>query len=315
MTDGKSSGIFRGLLAYPITPSRPDGSVDTEALGRLLTRIRDAGVDSVGLLGSTGTYAYLSRPERRRAIEAAVETLGGRLPLIVGAGALRTDEAEALARDAEAAGADGLLLAPVSYTPLLAEEVFQHFRAVARASGLPICIYNNPSTTHFTFDAALIRRLSEVPGIVALKNPAPSPADIGAEIEELRARLPAGFSIGYSGDWNCAAALLAGADAWHSVGAGLLPGPALELARAAQRGDRGEAERLDARFRPLWELFREFGSLRVVYAGAKILGLTDLPPPRPLLPLSGAAVDRVARALDAVGAEGSQAAPAAPAGS
>src|SRR5690606_12099962 len=124
-------------------------------------------------------------------------------------------------------------------------------------------------------------------------NPAPAPAGIGAEIGDLRARLPAGFSIGYSGDWNCAAALLAGADAWHSVVAGLLPAPALALARAAQRGDRGEADRLDARLRPLWELFREFGSLRVIYAAAKILGLSDLSPPLPLLPLSGAAIDRV----------------------
>jgi 4-hydroxy-tetrahydrodipicolinate synthase len=295
--------MFRGLAAFPITPSHLDGRVDVERLGRLLSRLRDAEVDCIGLLGSTGTYAYLARAERRRAIEAAVECLGGHVPLLVGVGALRTDEAEALARDAEAAGANGLLLAPVSYTPLLAEEVLQHFRSVARASGLPVCIYNNPSTTHFTFDVALVSRLAETPGIVALKNPAGPRVEVAAEIDAFRSRLPGGFSIGYSADWNCAAALLAGAAAWYSVVAGLLPGPALKLTRAAEAGDRHEVDRLDGAFRPLWDMFRELGSLRVMYAAAELLGLSDLPPPRPILPLSAPHRKRVASALDALGVE------------
>ena len=275
MTRMKAKDMFRGLVAFPITPADHDGRVDVERLGRLLSRLRDAGIDSVGLLGSTGIYAYLTRSERRRAVEAAVECLDRRVPVMVGVGALRTGEAEDLARDAEKAGADGLLLAPVSYTPLLDEEVFQHFRAVARASALPICIYNNPSTTRFAFGAELIERLSATPGIAALKNPAGSADEVAAELAELRRRLPEDFAIGYSGDWNCAAALLAGGDAWYSVVAGLLPGPALKLTRAAQAGDRNEVDRLDGLFRPLWDLFREFGSLRVTYAMAELLGLSD----------------------------------------
>jgi 4-hydroxy-tetrahydrodipicolinate synthase len=227
-----------------------------------------------------------------------VECLGARVPLIVGVGALRTDAAEALARDAEKAGANGLLLAPMSYTPLLCEEVFRHFRSVARATNLPLCIYNNPSTTHFTFTADLIARLAETTGIVALKNPAGPPAEVAAEIAVLRERVSGDFSIGHSADWNCAAALLAGGDAWYSVVAGVLPRPARELMRAAQAGDRGEVDRLDALFAPLWSLFREFGSLRVVYAAAALLGVSGLAPPRPILPLSPANRERVERALE-----------------
>ncbi|MFP3435045.1 dihydrodipicolinate synthase family protein, partial [Paraburkholderia sp. SIMBA_061] len=89
-------------------------------------------------------YVYLSRSERRRAVAAAAEVLGGRTALIVGVGALRTDDAEALARDAADAGADGLLLAPVSYTPLTEAEVYDHFAAVARAGERPLAIYDNP---------------------------------------------------------------------------------------------------------------------------------------------------------------------------
>lgn len=289
---------YQGLSAFPITPADQEGRVDTDALAVLLGRLQAAGVDSVGLLGSTGTYAYLTRAERRRAIEAAVECIGGRIPIIVGVGALRTDDAQALARDAQAAGADGLLLAPVSYTPLTDDEVFQHFVAVAGATELPVCIYNNPSTTHFTFGDELVARLAAVPRIVAVKNPAPAPAEAKARVAALRARLPAGFAIGYSGDWHAADAVLAGGVAWYSVVGGLLPRPSLALLRAAQAGNAAEMRRLDTHFGPLWELFRHYGSLRVVYAAANLLGLTEAQPPRPILPLGAAERARIVRALD-----------------
>ena len=79
---------FDGLIAYPITPADAGGQVDTPALTRLLERLANAGVGGIGLLGSTGTYPYLTRTERRRAVEAAVEAVAGRAPLLVGVGAL-----------------------------------------------------------------------------------------------------------------------------------------------------------------------------------------------------------------------------------
>ena len=103
---------FRGLSAFPLTPADEHGRVDTETLARLVERLCEAGVDAIGLLGSTGIYAYLSREERRRAVEAASECVRGRVPLVVGVGTLRTDHAMDLARDAETAGADALLMAP-----------------------------------------------------------------------------------------------------------------------------------------------------------------------------------------------------------
>lgn len=276
--------LFRGLVAYPITPADADGRVDVAALRRLVRRLVDAKVDGVGLLGSTGTYAYLTRDERRRAIEAAVEAAGGAAPIVAGVGALRTDAAVALARDAKAAGAGAGLLAPVSYTPLTDEEVFVHFQTVAGEAELPLCIYNNPGTTHFTFSVELEQRLSRVAGVVAVKNPAPA-AGVAAQLADLRGRMPAGFSLGWSGDANVAEALLAGGDAWHSVVGGLFPRAALALCRLAQTGDADEARRLNARLAPLWALFTEYSGLRVVYAAAAVLGLVSTAPPRPILPL------------------------------
>lgn len=290
---------FDGLIAYPITPAGADGRVDTPALQRLLDRLAVAGVQGVGLLGSTGTYPYLTRAERRRATEAAVETLAGRVPLLVGVGALRTDEAVALASDARSAGADAGLLAAVSYIPLRDDEVFAHYEAVA-ASGLPICIYDNPGTTGFTFSPALIARLSQVPGIQAAKIPAPE-ANGPAALAALRAGCAPGFRVGCSVDARAAEALLAGADAWHSVAAGLFPRACLAVSAAARAGDAAEARRLNSAMQPLWDLFAAHTSLRVIYAAAGHLSLCTTALPRPLLPLPGEALHQVAGIVDRLG--------------
>jgi 4-hydroxy-tetrahydrodipicolinate synthase len=292
--------VLIGLSAFPITPSDASGQVDVITMRKLVARLCAAGVDSIGVLGSTGSYPYLSRSERRRALDAALDETSGRLPILVGVGALRTDEAIRLAQDAKAAGAAAGLLAPVSYTSLNEEEVFEHFVSVARESGLPLCIYDNPGTTHFRFTPALVGRLSQVAGIVAVKSPVTEPAAIAAHLAELRRLTPEGFSLGYSGDWNCVEALLAGGDAWYSVIAGLFPGVGVSIVRAVQSGDSATARRLNASLEPLWVLFKEFSSLRVMYACADLLGVSHAEPPRPILPLSGAARQRVGEMLAAL---------------
>jgi len=291
---------FNGLIAYPITPADPAGHLNAAALGRLLGRLVQAGVHGVGLLGSTGTYPYLTRAERRRAVDAAAPIIAGRVPLLVGVGALRTDDAVALAGDALAAGADAGLLAAVSYVPLRDDEVFAHVQAVA-AAGLPICLYDNPGTTGFTFSPALIARLSRVPGVRAAKVPAPEAAAAPAALAGLRAACAPGFRVGCSVDARAAEALLAGADAWHSVAAGLFPGPCLEITAAARAGDAAAARRLNERLQPLWDLFARHTSLRVVYAAANRLGLCDAAPPRPVLPLSAETQREVAEVTDRLG--------------
>ncbi len=295
------ASIFRGLSAFPLTPANPDGVVDTDSFAVMIDRLVAAGVDSIAVLGSTGTYAYLDRSERSRALACAVETVAGRVPLIAGIGAMRTSWVRELARDAERLGADGLLLAPVSYAPLTQDEVFALFDTTAAATGLPICIYNNPSTTHFSFSLELVSRLSRLPSIAAIKMPLPADGDLTGEIEGLRSSCREGLIVGYSGDWGAAQALLAGADAWYSVVAGLLPVPALRLTRAALSGDREATTAADADLGPLWELFRAHGSLRVMYLIAEQLGLRSGQPPLPVQPLDGSLRFSIAEAMEAVG--------------
>lgn len=287
---------FKGLSAFPITPTDAAGVVDIPALEKVLLRLKQAGVDSVGLPGSTGLYAYLSRGQKRRAIEAAVACLGPDIPVIASAGALRTDEACLLAQDAESAGAKGILLAPVSYTPLGEEEVFQHYASVAGATGLPVCVYNNPGTTHFTFSHRLLQRLGTLKQIRAVKQPGQS--GIGEQdVTALRDLFPAEFAVGYSGDWFAAGALLGGGDVWFSVVGGLLPQPALALTRAAQAGEAERVAELNQQFEPLWQLFQSLSSLRVMYAAADILGICQPVLPRPLLGLDSAERRRVEQVL------------------
>jgi 4-hydroxy-tetrahydrodipicolinate synthase len=297
MTD---ASIFRGLSAFPLTPADAEGLVDTDAFAIMLDRLVAAGVDSIAVLGSTGTYAFLDRSERSRALAAAVETVAGRVPLIAGIGAMRTSWVRELAREAERLGADGLLLAPVSYAPLTQDEVFAHFEATAAATGLPVCIYNNPSTTHFTFASELVSRLSQVPNITAIKLPLPADGDFEGEIGRLRSSCRDGMMIGYSGDWGAAPALLAGADAWYSVVAGLLPTAALRLTRVALAGNREGALAIDTAFEPLWSLFRAHGSLRVMYLIAEQLGLKPGAPPLPIQPLPASLREAVAIAIQQI---------------
>src|SRR4051812_47845781 len=145
--------MFTGLSAFPLTPLDDTGAVDEAAFERLVSRLAAAGVDSIVALGSTGSYVYLSRSERARVARIAVEAAEA-VPVMVGIGALRTEHAIEHAHDAQAAGAAAVLLAPVSYQALTEDEVHGLYADVTAELSVPLCVYDNPGTTHFTFSDA-----------------------------------------------------------------------------------------------------------------------------------------------------------------
>ncbi|MFL6718488.1 MAG: dihydrodipicolinate synthase family protein, partial [Burkholderiaceae bacterium] len=120
--------MFHGLCAFPLTPMNED-AIDEPAFARLLARLVAARADSICVLGSTGNYAYLGMAERKRLAELALDHASG-APMMVGIGALRTRDVLALAEHAQKAGADAVLLAPISYQKLADEEVFGLYEAV-----------------------------------------------------------------------------------------------------------------------------------------------------------------------------------------
>ncbi|MEB3368897.1 dihydrodipicolinate synthase family protein [Saccharopolyspora mangrovi] len=292
--------MFTGLSAFPLTPVS-DRGIDEEAFAGLVTRLATARVDSITALGSTGSYPYLDRAERARAARLAVEHAGS-TPVIVGIGALRTRDVLELAEDAQEAGASGVLLAPVSYQALTADEVFGLYEDVTASLSVPLVVYDNPGTTHFTFTDELYARIAELPHVASIKIPGVQAAAAEQRLAALRALLPPSVTIGVSGDPLAATGLNAGSQAWYSVIAGTLPEPALAITRAAQAGDAATAAAESERLQPLWDLFSRLGSLRVVSAIAEVLGLVGHPNlPLPLRGLPDgerAAVADVVQRLD-----------------
>jgi 4-hydroxy-tetrahydrodipicolinate synthase len=280
--------VFRGLSAFPLTPLHDD-RVDVEAFRGLVRRLATARVDSITALGSTGSYAYLSREERAAVVAAAVDEAGD-VPVLAGIGALRTSEVRRLADDAQEAGAAGVLLAPVSYQALTDDDVLGLYEEVTQGLSVPLIVYDNPGTTHFTFTDALYARVAALPGVGSLKIPGvpDDPEAAARRVRRLRELVPPGVTLGVAGDAYGAAGLNAGCDAWYSVIAGTLPEHPLAIARAAQEGRHEHAAELSEQWRPLWELFGRFGSLRVTAAIAELLGLVRQPSlPRPILGLRG----------------------------
>ncbi|GMK37381.1 dihydrodipicolinate synthase family protein [Paenibacillus sp. CCS19] len=283
--------MFTGLSAFPLTPMNEKG-IDEEAFVQLIQRAANAQVDSISALGSTGSYAYLTREERKRTAKLAVENAGG-VPVMVGIGSLRTRDVLQYAEDAQAAGVSAVLLAPVSYQPLTEREVYSLYETVTRSLSIPLCVYDNPRVTHFTFRDELVEEIAQLPNIGSIKIPpvALNPTEAKERVSKLRTLMPAHVKIGISGDWSAAAGLNAGCDVWYSVLGGLYPEASLRITRAAQAGKAEEALALSERLEPLWALFRQHGGLRVVAAAAEQLGIGS----SPNLPLPIQGLDEEAR--------------------
>lgn len=292
--------MFTGLSAFPLTPVKQDG-IDEVAFIRLVERLVAARVDSMGVLGSTGNYAYLSRAERARVAQLAIEHAGS-VPVIIGISALRTSDVLALAEDAQAAGAHGVLLAPMSYQALTEDEVYGLYEAVSAHLSVPLCVYDNPGTTHFSFTDELHGRIAALPKVASIKIPGVPevPAAARERVERLKAVIPPHVTVGVSGDAMAATGLNAGCDAWYSVIGGLFPETALAITRAAQAGEGAEAQRLSEQLQPLWKLFSQHGgSLRVVASAAELLGLVESPSlPLPLKSLEEEDRRKLATVLD-----------------
>lgn len=279
--------MFTGLSAFPLTPLL-NGSLDEKAFIRLMLRLTQAKVESIGALGSTGNYAYFSRIERAKIAKIAVEH-SERIPVMVSIGAIRTSDILLLAEDAQMAGVDAVLLAPVSYQKLTQDEVYELYAEVCRNLSVPLCIYDNPGTTHFEFSDELYVRISELPHVNSIKIPG-VPTDIHqaqSRIEKLRSILPTKVTIGISGDWHAMNGIKAGCDIWYSVIAGLYPKLAREIMLVATSDDLQLYESLTQQLEPLWALFRQFGSLRVIAAAAELQGIITEPClPAPLMSLN-----------------------------
>ncbi|MBJ9836916.1 dihydrodipicolinate synthase family protein [Citrobacter freundii] len=280
--------MFTGLSAFPLTPLA-DGEIAEASFVSLIENLAGAGVNSIGALGSTGSYAYLTREQRLRATRLAVNA-AAEIPVMTSIGHVSTDEVMRLAEDAQNAGVSGVLLAPVSYQRLTSDEVFRLYDRVSTELSVPLCIYDNAATTGFEFTDELLVALSYLKNIGSIKI-GDLPADCNAalgRVGSLKSRVSEGVTIGISGDAQSAFGMIAGCDVWYSVLGGLFPHYSLSLAQAALSKDESETHQLNTALEPLWVFYRRHGSLRVIATVAELLGTVPVPClPFPLQTLIG----------------------------
>src|SRR5712692_6111855 len=160
---------FQGCGTALVTPFRRDLSLDEVALRRLVRRQIEAGIHFLVPCGTTGENPTLSRREHLRVVEITLEEARGKTPVLAGAGGYNTEEVIELAREIEALGADGILSVTPYYNKPTPEGLYQHFKAIASATRLPIVIYNVPGRTGTNVDPATLARLAGMENVVGVK--------------------------------------------------------------------------------------------------------------------------------------------------
>jgi 4-hydroxy-tetrahydrodipicolinate synthase len=287
-----------GSIVALITPMQQDGSVDYPALRKLIDWHIAEGTDCIGVVGTTGESPTVSTEEHCEIIRVSVEQANKRVPIMAGCGSNATREAINLAKYAQSVGADCQLQVVPYYNKPTQEGQYQHFKAIAEATGdLPVVLYNVPGRSVADLQHDTVLRLAQVPGIVGIK-------EATGNIERAQWLIkdaPKGFAI-YSGDDPTAVALmLCGGHGNVSVTANIAPRAMHELCVAAMAGQAAKAMEIQRKLLPLHRnLFVESNPIPVKWAAAH-MGLCGPALRLPLSPLSASGQSAVKAAMQAAG--------------
>jgi 4-hydroxy-tetrahydrodipicolinate synthase len=294
-----ASTLFKGIIAYPVTPfSEASGEVDTHALTQSIERLIADGVHAIAPLGSTGESAYLSDAEWDQVADESLRAVRKRVPVVVGISDLTTANAVRRARFAERAGADAVMVLPISYWKLSEQEIFEHYAAIAGSVGIPIMVYNNPATSGIDLTPQLIARLvREIDNVTMVK-------ESTGDIQRMHAlyRASNGAIPFYNGSNPLALeALCAGAAGWCTAAPNLIPKLTLDLFAAVQKGALEEARKLFYKQLPVLEFILKGGLPTTIKAGLRVQGFDAGIPRAPLKPLADSEVKRLETLLSELG--------------
>ncbi|MFC5742750.1 dihydrodipicolinate synthase family protein [Dyella tabacisoli] len=293
-----TQAVFKGIVAYPITPFRPeDGAVDTVALTALIDRLVQSGVHAMAPLGSTGENAYLSDIEWQTVAETSVRHIAKRVPVIVGISELTTQNAVRRAHFAQQIGADAVMVLPTSYWKLTEEEIFQHYAKIAAAIDLPIMVYNNPATSGVDMSPELMVRMNhDIDNVSMIK-------ESSGDIQRMHriTQLSDGQIPFFNGSNPLALeAFAAGATGWCTAAPCLIPELTLQLYRAANAGDMQQARECFYKQLPLLQFILKGGLPKTIKAGLQLSGFDAGIPRSPVLPLDDAQREQLAQLLKAL---------------
>lgn len=274
--------VFKGIIAYPITPFDKNEKVNIPLFKMLTERLVLSGANGLAPLGSTGVLPYLNDEEKEAVTEAALKQVNGRIPVLVGVSNLTTERTVYHAKFAEQAGADAVMIIPMSYWKLSEDEIFAHYRKVAESISIPIMAYNNPATGGIDMSAALLKRLLQIPNVTMIKE---STGDV-QRMHYLRKELGEEVAF-YNGSNPLAlAAFAAGAKGWCTAAPNLIPELNNQLYAAIAGKDLEKAQQVFYRQFELLQFIVGKGLPRTIKAGLKILGVESGYLRSPLQPLT-----------------------------
>ena len=279
--------IFGSVCVAMVTPFDSDGELDVVAGRDLAAHLVEQGIDALVLAGTTGESPTTTDEEKVALLKAVREEVGDKARIIAGAGSNNTRHAEAMAKAAAKAGADGLLVVTPYYSKPSQAGVEAHFRAVAEATDLPVCLYDIPGRSGIPIDSDTIRRLAEVDTIKAMKDAKGDMLEASTLIQET------GLAW-YSGDDPLNLPWLAvGATGMVSVVGHAAPKALRELVTAYENGDLARAREINAN--TLNVLARQQGALGGVTFAKAALRLQGIEVGDPRLPVAAATDEQVER--------------------
>jgi len=287
---------FIGCGTALVTPFQPDFSLDEVALRKMIQRQIRGAVDFLVPCGTTGESPTLTHAEHLRVVEVTLEETAGKIPVLAGAGGYNTQEVIDLARELEALGADGLLSVTPYYNKPTQEGLYQHYRAIAQSTRLPIVLYNVPGRCGTNLEPATVKRLAAISSIVGIKEASGNIAQMSA----LANAVPDDFVI-LSGDDAITLPLFAlGGRGVISVASNEIPAEMAQLCRYGLRGDFEQARKIHRRFLPLMEInFVESNPIPVKAALAS-LGLLEPVWRLPLVPPKAENGERIQAVLQSL---------------
>lgn len=289
--------MLKGSLVALITPMNQDGSINYEQLRDLIDWHIENGTDGIVAVGTTGESATLPVEEHLAVIEATVKHVNKRVPVIAGTGANNTVEAIALSKAAEQAGADYTLSVVPYYNKPSQEGIYQHFKAIAEATSIPMVIYNVPGRTVVSMSNDTILRLAEIPNIVGVKE---ASGKIGSNIELINS-VPEGFAVLSGDDPTGLPFMLCGGHGVVTVAANVAPKLFADMCRAALEGDIATARRLNEQLIPIYNTMFCEPSPAAPKWGLSLLGKCEPHVRLPLVALTEAGQAKVRAALEKSG--------------
>ena len=275
---------WTGVFPAATTQFAEDLSIDFAATQKVLDNLIEDGVHGLTIMGTCGENNSLEPDEKLKVLEAACETAKGRVPVIVGVSELTTPRAVKFAADAARIGADALMVLPALVYVPKERELVTHLKAVAAASDLPIMLYNNPTAYRVNISMDVLRELTDVESVVALKESSADTRRYTDVVNEFGDRfiMMAGLDdVAFEG-------LLLGAAGWISGLTSAFPQESVELVESLQKGNIERAREIYRWFMPLLHLDAEHDLVQSIKLSEQIMGRGNERVRMPRLPLEGA---------------------------